>query len=290
MTATNGDKTPKKITNSRKRPAVARGGGAKRQKQIGVVTKFKEKKKVKRRKKKRNVADSDEDSDDDENERSFNDPHANGHVEIDGSFDGITNLNVSVATGLAKLRAECKANNINTHVLNFVSVQKQPSYRPPGTLNFLCLHNNCGKLDPRDCPSLMTCCHKAFTIAYDRNMSKTAVVRAAFMKTENGVRDRDHPSLRMKWNKWLLFNNDGEIDIKSTADGFRQWRANTLRSHLIQFHPTNKLPYCATKDLKDRARMRVGKDIQYCTFIGKKEKRIGSVDIDTMYDKLDSNE
>ena len=252
--------------------------------------KLKKTKKLKRRKKKQNVEDSDEDEGEDANERSFNDPHANGHVEIDGSFDGITNLNVSVATGLAKLRAECKANNINTHVLKFVRVKKQKSYCPPGTLNFLCLHNHCGKLDPRDCPNLMTCCHKAFTIAYDNNMSKTAVLRAAFMKTENGLRDRNHPSLKMKWNKWLLFNNDGEIDFNVTADGFRQWRANTLKRHLEKFHPTNKFPYCVTKDLKDRARMRVGKDIQYCKFIGKKEVRIASVDIDTMYDKLDSKE
>jgi len=252
--------------------------------------KLKDTKKLKRRKKKQNVEDSDEDEGEDAKERSFNDPHANGHVEIDGSFDGITNLNVSVITGLDKLRAECKAAKINTHVLNFVSVQKPPTYRPPGTFNFLCVHNTCGKLDPRDCPNLMTCCHKAFTIAYDNNMSKTAVLRAAFMRTENGLHDRNHPSLKMKWNKWLLFNNDGEIDFNVTADGFRQWRANTLKRHLEKFHPTNKFPYCVTKDLKERARMRVGKDIQYCKFIGKKEVRIASVDIDTMYDKLDSTE
>ena len=69
-------KVPKK-TNSRKRATTVARGGAKRQKQIGVM-KFKENKKVKRRKKKGNVEENDEDSE--ENERSFNDPHANGHV------------------------------------------------------------------------------------------------------------------------------------------------------------------------------------------------------------------
>jgi len=82
--------------------------------------KFKENKKVKIRKKKWNVEEDDEDSD--ENERSFNDPHANGHVEIDGSFDGITKLNVSVANGLETIRTRCKEKCIITHVLNFVTV------------------------------------------------------------------------------------------------------------------------------------------------------------------------
>ena len=136
----------------------------------------------------------------------------------------------------------------------------------------------------------MTCCHKAFTIAWGRNMSKTAVVRAAFMKTENGLRDRNHPSLEMKWNRWLHFNKDDKIDIGSTADGFRQWRANTLKNHLLKFHPCDKLPYCVTKDHKDRAKMRGGKDIQYCKYSGKKEVNIASVDIGIMYNKLDSKE
>ena len=163
MTATNVIKATKTKTNPRKRGTTVARARGKKQKQIGVV-KYKEKPKGKRRKK-GNVEDVDDDSE--ENEKSFNDPHVNGHVEIDGSFDGISQLNISVAKGLETLRSRCKEKGINTHVLNFVTVQKQKSYRPPGSLNFLCLHNTCGFLDPRDCRSnLMTCCHKAFTIAW----------------------------------------------------------------------------------------------------------------------------
>ena len=76
----------------------AKGGSSRKKtkmKRSGVVVQKKDKKG--RRKK------GDSDASDEEADELKNDPHANGHVEIDGNYNELTQLTQSVSTGLATL-------------------------------------------------------------------------------------------------------------------------------------------------------------------------------------------
>ena len=73
----------------------------------------------------------------------------------------------------------------------------------------------------------------------------------------------------MNWMRWLDFTAKHE----NTTDGFRAFRANTLKSHLEKFHPLKSLPYCVMCHSKDRVSCLDGHAHKYEIFIkGRKEK------------------
>ena len=146
---------------------------------------------------------------------------------------------------------------------------------PPVILNFLCLLNRCGNLQPNDCNNLLNWCHKAFTVPIDKKMSTTAILMATFLRNPDGkLCEMDKPSLKMNWMRWLDFTAKHEV----TADVFRAFRANTLKSHLEKFHPLKSLPYCVMIHSKARKSCLDGHDHKYEKFIkGKKEKRLDNL-------------
>ena len=75
----------------------------------------------------------------------------NGHVECDLTGNEYFILKENVTNGLAILREKCRKANISTRVLDYVTYKKPDKYITPGILNFLCLHNRCGNLQPNDC-------------------------------------------------------------------------------------------------------------------------------------------
>ena len=82
----------------------------------------------------------------------------------------------------------------------------------------------------------------------------------------------DKPLLKMNWTQWLDFTAKHE----NIADGFRAFRANTLKSHLQKFHSLKSLPYCVM--IKARESCLDGRDHKYEKFIkGKKEKRLDNL-------------
>ena len=82
----------------------------------------------------------------------------------------------------------------------------------------MCRHNKCGNLKEKDCDKdILGCCHHIFNIAYDTEMAKTALVKAAFCQIATGLNDTDHPTLYMKWGKYLTFGCDVKKGKKTNS-------------------------------------------------------------------------
>ena len=65
-----------------------------------------------------------DEEEEEEEEDAYNDPRANGHVEVDSCIDGERQFQDNVKGKVFRLEQECKAVNINMDVLKYMKIVK----------------------------------------------------------------------------------------------------------------------------------------------------------------------
>ena len=138
-----------------------------------------------------------------------------------------------------------------------MKMKKLPSYHPPKSrFNFLCLHNKCGKLGPKDCTAdLMTCCHHSFNIISGNKMAQKEIIKCTFTRNKEGVLgEYMSPTLIIKWHKFVKFSSP----YNETGRSFRNFRNNTVIPHFEGEHKSKGVPVSIEKKKHQQTKINYG--------------------------------
>ena len=227
-------------------------------------------------------SDDESNEEDEESDDSFsNDAIANGHTIVNVGHDAQLNFTQNVKAMLKQHCTQCAKHGIKTSIFNFMKMKKLPSYHSPKSkFNFLCLHNKCGKLDPKDCTAdLMTCCHHSFSIISGSKMAYKEIIKCAFTRNKGGaLGDYEVPTLKMKWDKFVMFR----CPYTPTGTNFRNFRNNTIIKHLKAQHKYKGVPVSSEPNFNKRQALiaaKKGKDISYNSYVGDSESPLDEMSL-----------
>ena len=141
-----------------------------------------------------------------------------------------------------------KEAKISTTVFKYLEIKK-PSQKVAGPLSFMCIHNQCGILNPDQCThTLGECCHQHWHVGVVAKMCSHAHLKICFYKIQNQLHDDDKPSLDFCWGMYLDLKKIPTID----GNAHRGFRAG-VRKHFKTCYKKFEIPFSLLlKNNKDK--------------------------------------